>query len=104
MNVTKGSTMKKMLLTGTMILALAGAGLQSARAGDREWATAGRVLTGVAVVGLIVAATEGRAQCSANYACSAPSYCPPHVAGHRAPVVGCPSHRFARHEVRHGCW
>ena len=47
MNVTKGSTMKKMLLTGTMILALAGAGLQSARAGDREWATAGRVLTGV---------------------------------------------------------
>jgi hypothetical protein len=71
----KGLIMKKIFLTGTVILALAGAGLQSARAGDREWATVGKVLTGVAVAGLIVAASDGHAQCSVTY--SAPAYCPP---------------------------
>ena len=69
--------MKTMILTGTVVLALAGAGLQTARAGDREWATVGKVLTGVAVAGLVVAATDGHAQCSVNYACSGPAYCPP---------------------------
>ena len=44
--------MKKMILTGTVILALAGASLQSARANESDWATVGKVLTGVAVVGL----------------------------------------------------
>jgi hypothetical protein len=73
----KGSIMKKMILTGTVMIALAGAGLQTARAGDREWATVGKVLTGVAVAGLIVAATDGHAQCSANYSCSAPACCAP---------------------------
>jgi hypothetical protein len=77
LNITKGSIMKKMILTGTVILVLAGAGLQSARAGDREWATVGKVLTGVAVAGLIVAATDGHAQCSVNYSCGVPAYCPP---------------------------
>ncbi len=69
--------MKTMILTGTVILTLAGASLQSARAGDREWATVGKVLTGVAVAGLVVAASDGHAQCSVNYSCSAPAYCPP---------------------------
>jgi hypothetical protein len=69
--------MKKMILTGTMILALAGASLQSARAGDREWATVGKVLTGVAVVGLVAAAVNGHAQGSVSYSYGAPAYCPP---------------------------
>ncbi len=90
--------MKKMILTGTVILGLAAANLQSARAGDREWATVGKVLTGVAVAGLIVAATDGHAQCNVNYTYSAPAYCPPpappcNVAYYPAPpppVVYCP--------------
>ena len=68
--------MKKMILTGTVVLALAGASLQTARAGDREWATAGKVLTGVAIAGLVVAAAGG-APCNVNCAYSAPVYCPP---------------------------
>lgn len=69
--------MKKMILTGTVIIALAGASLQSARAGDREWATVGKVLTGVAVAGLIVAATDGHARANVSYAYGSPAYCPP---------------------------
>jgi hypothetical protein len=78
-NTTKGSIMKKMILTGTVILALAGANLQTARAGDREWATVGKVLTGVAVAGLIVAAADGHAQASVSYTGGVPAYCPPPV-------------------------
>lgn len=70
--------MKTMILTGTVILTLAGAGLPSARAGDREWATVGKVLTGVAVAGLIVAASDGHVQGSVNYySYGPPAYCPP---------------------------
>jgi hypothetical protein len=120
--------MKKMILTGTMILALAGASLQTARAGDREWATVGKVLTGVAVAGLIVAATDGHVQGSVTY--SAPAYCPPPAAPvvyypapppvvycvppvvivprpvvvYRTPVVVYPSHRYVRYEGRHHRW
>jgi hypothetical protein len=83
----KGKIMKKMILTGTVVLALAGASLQSARAGEREWATVGQVLTGVAVAGLVVAASDNHAQCSVNYSYSAPAYCPPPA----APVVYCPA-------------
>jgi hypothetical protein len=125
MNSTKGSIMKKMILTGTVILALGGASLQTARAGDREWATVGKVLTGVAVAGLVVAATDGHAQCSVNYSYSAPAYCPPPappvvycpappppvvyyapapVVVYPAPVVVYPSHRWVHYERRHGCW
>ena len=86
--------MKKMILTGTVVLALAGAGLSSARAGDREWATAGKVLTGVAVAGLIVAASDGHAQYSVNYSYGAPAYYPPappcHYYPAPPPVVYCP--------------
>jgi len=69
--------MKKMILTGTVILGLAAANLQTARAGDREWATVGKVLTGVAVVGLVAAAIDSHAQCNVNYSCGAPAHCPP---------------------------
>ena len=69
--------MKKMILTGTVIVALAGASLQSARAGDREWATVGKVLAGAAVVGLIVAASDGHVQGGVNYSYNSSAYCPP---------------------------
>ena len=120
MNVTKGSIMKKMILTGTVILALAGASLPSARAGDREWATVGKVLTGVAVAGLIVAATDGHVQGSVNYSYNAPAYCPPsappcnYYPAPPPPVVyrpatvvyrdGYPSHRWERCERHHDRW
>jgi len=85
--------MKTMILTGTVALALVGASLQSARAGDQEWATVGKVLTGVAVAGIIVAATDGHAQYSVSY--STPAYCPPTppqvvCCPPSAPVVYCP--------------
>jgi hypothetical protein len=90
----KGKIMKKMILTGTVMLALACANLQTARAGDREWATVGKVLTGVAVAGLIVAVTDGHAQCNVNYSYGAPAYCPPpapacNVIYYPAPVLVC---------------
>jgi len=69
--------MKTMILTGTVVLALGAASLQNARAGDQEWATVGKVLTGVAVAGVIVAATDGHAQYSVNYSYNSPAYCPP---------------------------
>ena len=91
--------MKKMILTGTLVLVLAGASLQSARAGDREWATVGKVLTGVAVAGLIVAAAGDHAQANVTYTYGAPAYCPPPVViapapvvVYRAPVVVYPAH------------
>jgi hypothetical protein len=113
----KGSIMKRMILTGTVMLALAGANLQTARAGDREWATVGKVLTGVAVAGLIVAATDGHAQCNVNYSCGAPAYCappcnvtycpappvvyyPPPVIVDREPVMGYPGQGW--HHGDHG--
>lgn len=73
----KGKIMKKMILTGTVILGLAVANLQTARANDCGWATVGKVLTGVAVVGLVAAAVDSHAQCNVNYSCGGPAYCPP---------------------------
>jgi hypothetical protein len=98
MNEAKGSNMKKMILTGTAILALAAANMQTARANDCGWATAGKVLTGVAVVGLVAAAINSHAQCNVNYSCAAPAYCPPPTPPCNvvycpapAPVVYCPA-------------
>lgn len=78
--------MKKLILTGAIILALAGESLSSARANENGWATVGQVLTGVAVGGLIVAAADGHVQASVNYSYGAPAYCPS-----PAPVVYCPA-------------
>ncbi len=86
--------MKTMILTGTVILTLGGASLQSARAGEREWATVGQVLTGVAFAGLVVAAADGHVQGSVNYSYSTPAYCPPPAPPCNyyptPPVVYCP--------------
>ena len=124
--------MKKMILTGAVVLALADANLQTARADDREWATAGKVLTGMAVVGLVAAAIDGHAQGSVSYSCGTPPcctpppavyclppappcnyqpappppmvYCPPPVVVYRAPVVVYPSYQYAGHQEWHHRW
>jgi hypothetical protein len=49
--------MKKTILA-FMTLAVIGAGLQTAKAGDREWAVAGKVLTGVMAASVISRALE----------------------------------------------
>ena len=48
----------KKLTTGLMVLAVAVALTQTALAGDREWATAGKVLTGVVLGAAIVHAVQ----------------------------------------------
>jgi hypothetical protein len=64
---------------------MAGINLQTAKAGDREWATAGKILTGVAVGAIVVSALDCEpAQCSVSYTYGAPPYPPP------APVVYAP--------------
>jgi len=51
--------MKKIIL-GLTILAFAGTQIQTASAGDREWATAGKILTGVAAASIIAHAIDYR--------------------------------------------
>ena len=113
--------MKKKILTGTVILALAGSGLSNARAGDREWATVGKVLTGVAAAGMIAAMLDRHAP--GGVSCSfGPSVCypavPPPVCYGPGPVVCCPApvpvyrtlspcyptHRWMRQERWHNGW
>ena len=48
----------KTLILGLTTLAIAGASIQTAAAGDREWATAGKVLTGIAAASLLSRAFE----------------------------------------------
>ena len=67
--------MKRMILAAT-VLAMAGANLQTAKAGNHEWATAGMILTGV-VAGAVIT--------------SAPAYCPPpRAVVYAPPRVVCP--------------
>lgn len=63
-----------------MTFVLASAGLRQASAGDREWATAGKVLTGVVAGAVIANALEPRPACvyTPTYAYApAYSYAPP---------------------------
>lgn len=121
--------MKKLIL-GMTVLAVAAAGLQTARAGDREWAVARKVLTGLVVASAITHAVAAEPRCTTvYYAEPAPRYyCPPPaprfvyappvcyapapVVVYRAPVYYAPapvvSFRFGhdggyRHG-RHGRW
>jgi hypothetical protein len=125
--------MKKMILAAT-ILGLAAANLQTAQAGDREWAVVGKVLTGVAAAAVITSAvTAEPAHVSYSYSYSAPGYsygyCPPPpprvvyappapVVVYRAPVYVAPAPVYyapqvnvrvgyggrRHHHFRHGCW
>ena len=122
--------MKKMILA-TMILGLATANLQTARAGDHEWAVVGKVLTGVAAAAVITSAVAEPAHVSYSYSYSSPgygySYCPPPpqvvyappapVVVYRAPVCVAPAPVYyapqvnvriryggRHHHFCHGCW
>jgi hypothetical protein len=66
--------MKKLMLA-TMVLAFAGMNVQTAKAGDREWATAGKILTGVVAGAVLASAVDAHAGYTVTY--SAPAYCPP---------------------------
>jgi hypothetical protein len=50
--------MKTKILTATTLALVAAANVQSSMAGDREWATAGKVLTGIAAASIISHALE----------------------------------------------
>ena len=63
----------KKLLTTVAALSLVAGGMQTASAGDREWATAGKILTGV-VAGTVIARTLEPAPVYAY-----PTYYPPPV-------------------------
>jgi len=76
----------KKIMAATMILGMAAAGVQTAKAGDQEWAVVGKVLTGVAAAAIItqaVTAEPAPVYYSATY--SPPGcvttysygYCPP---------------------------
>jgi hypothetical protein len=68
--------MKKTFLT-LMTVALVAAGVQTAKAGDREWAVAGKVLTGVVAASVIGHALQPRPVYAASpdyYSYSAPVY------------------------------
>ena len=58
--------MKKIMLVAA-VLAITGAQFQSARAGEREWARAGKILTGVAVGAVIASAVNAHSDCSVSY-------------------------------------
>ena len=79
--------MKKIVLA-VALLALAGSQVQNAKAGDREWAVVGKVLTGIAAVDIL---SHAFAPQPAYYApAPAPvTYCPP-----AAPVVYQPAPVF----------
>ena len=83
MSVNERQTMKKIIL-GMTVLAVAAAGLQTTRAGDREWAVAGKILTGLFVASAINHAIADEQRCApVYYSEPAPcrsysySYCPP---------------------------
>ena len=66
--------MKKMILA-VVAVAVVGMSAQTARAGDREWANVGRVLTGVAAGVVIARAVDCQpAYVSARYGYASPGY------------------------------
>jgi hypothetical protein len=79
--------MRKLILTAVAV-GVVGIGLQSAHAGDREWATVGKVLTGVAAGVIIAKAVDSSPACaSVSYGYSAPGYSVSYVA---SPPPPCP--------------
>ena len=75
--------MKKIIL-GLTIPVFSGAHVQTASAGAREWATAGKILTGVVAASIIAHASDER---PAYY--STPYYAPPAVFYYDPPPVVC---------------
>lgn len=101
--------MKKTIFAA-MAMAVVGMHAQTSRAGDREWATVGKVLTGMAAVTVIAKAIDcppayasvsyGYATpgCSVSYAVSTPPPCPPpRVVCAPPPVIYVPAPVVVRH-------
>jgi len=88
--------MKKIIIAVTA-LAITAASFQSARAGDREWATVGKILTGVAVAGVVASAVDTRhSSYTVTYSSHSPApvrYIPAPVVCAPAPVVCAPAPR-----------
>jgi hypothetical protein len=94
--------MKKMIFAAVAV-AVVGMSAQTARAGDREWATVGKVLTGVAAGVVIARAVDCEpTYVSASYGYASPSYsvsyttctpppCPPPRVVCAPPVVYAPA-------------
>ena len=83
--------MKKLILAAT-ILTIAGLTVQTAKAGDREWATVGKVLTGVAAAGIIINALDCHpAHASVSYTYAAPVCAPARVVYAPQPVCYAPA-------------
>src|SRR5437870_12710919 len=57
---TKVRFMKTKLITATTLALVAASNMHNTMAGDREWATAGKVLTGIAAASIISRALEPR--------------------------------------------
>jgi hypothetical protein len=89
--VWKGKQYMKKIVLAVTLLALAGSQVQNARAGDREWAVVGKVLTGIAAVDIIGHAIADRpayyAPAPVAYYPPPVTYCPPPVVYRPAPVV-----------------
>lgn len=89
----------KKLIVAVSVLALAGTSVQTARAGDREWATVGKILTGVAVGAVVASALDATpVHASVSYTYVAPAPCPPPAVVYcppppPPPVVYCPPPR-----------
>jgi hypothetical protein len=66
----------KKIIFAILILGVTGAGVQTARAGDHEWAIAGKVLTGLAAASLISHAVQPAPACypAGYYSYPAPAY------------------------------
>src|SRR5262245_36988122 len=79
--------MKKVIFT-FLTLAVVAAGVQTAKAGDKEWAIAGKVLTGVAAAAVITHAVTRPVYTTYSYA-PAPAY-PAYNYYQPAPVVYAP--------------
>jgi PXPV repeat (3 copies) len=84
--------MKRLILIST-VLAVASMNTQTAKAGECEWATVGKVLTGVAVAAVVVSALDCQpSHASVTYTYSAPVCATPAPVVYRpAPVVYAPA-------------
>jgi hypothetical protein len=78
------------VVCGGLLLGVIAASVPSAHAGDREWATAGKVLTGVAIAGVLHNVLTPRCETTTTYVYSSPPvYVQPQVVyvPQPAPVV-----------------
>ncbi len=80
----------KKLIIATLALTFVGLTTINVNAGDREWATVGKVLTGVAAGAVLAHAVNSHADVTVSYNYTTPRYCAPaRVVYAPRPVVVC---------------